>query len=244
LKVDDDEKERCATFLEHFVGRARGLRLAGRVYTTNYDLLLYWVVATFGRQLWCYDSHFNPNPYALKPHGLWASEKPPELLYLHGALHLYDIPPKAQGMLRYSGKHSLIEQARKRLARGSFPVIVSEGATDAKSARIARGAYLSWASGFFRRGLRNRQAVLFTYVHSLDKRDAHLIRRIGTGRIQRGLHWRVWGGLASDQGEIIRGWTLRWQEARPSTEPLAVYVDDTSLVSPWNYPLKRERSQA
>jgi len=243
LKMNDDEKERCATFLEHFVGRARGPKLAGRVYTTNYDLLLYWVVAKFGRRLWCYDSHFNPDPYTAKPYGLWSKEKVPELLYLHGALHLYDIPPEGQGMLRYSGKHNLIEQARKRLARGSFPVIVSEGTTDAKATRIARSAYLTWASEIFRRGLGNRQAVLFTYGHSLDKRDAHLIRKIGTGRISA-VYIGAWGGLAGHQAETIRFWTRSWQEARPSTEPLAVYAYDSSLVSPWLYPLKREQISA
>lgn len=243
LKLDDGEKERCATFLEHFVGRARGLKLAGRVYTTNYDLLLYWVVVKFGRRLWCYDSHISPDPNAAKRYGLWTSEKIPELLYLHGALHLYDIPPVGQGMLRYIGKHNLIEQARKRLAMGRFPVIVSEGTTEAKAARIARSAYLKWASDYFRKGLRNRQAVLFTYGHSLDKRDAHLIRRIGTGRISA-IYVGAWGGMAGEQAEMIRLWTRDWQEARPSTEPLAVYVYDTSLVSPWSYPLKGERVSA
>jgi hypothetical protein len=234
LKVDDLEKERCASFLEHFVGRDRGLKLAGRVYTTNYDLLLYWVVASFGRRLWCYDSHINPDPYSRKPYGLWNSNKPPELLYLHGALHLYDIAPNGQGMLRYSGKHSLIEQARKRLARGSFPTIVSEGTTEAKTTRIARSAYLSWASGFLRRGLRNPQAVLFTYGHSLDKRDAHLIRQIGRGRISA-VYVGAWEGMAGSDAENIRHWVRCWQEARSSSDPLTVYVYDTSQVSPWTY---------
>ena len=241
LKMDDEEKERCATFLEHFVGRARGTKFAGRIYTTNYDLLLYWVVVKFGRRLQCYDSHFNPDPYTPKPYGLWSREKAPELVYLHGALHLYDIPPAGQGMLRYSGKHNLIEQARKRLARGSFPVIVSEGTSEAKAARIARSAYLTWASEYFRRGMRNPQAVLFTYGHSLDSRDSHLVRRIGSGRISA-VYIGAWGGLAGDQTEAIRRWTQSWHEARTSTEPLAVYVYDTARVSPWRYPLKQEGS--
>jgi hypothetical protein len=142
-------------------------------------------------------------------------------------------------MLRYSGRHSLIEQARKRLARGSFPVIVSEGTTEAKTARIARSAYLTWASEFFSRGMRNRQAVLFTYGHSLDKRDSHLIRQIGNGRISA-VYVGAWEGLAGCDGETIHCWTRHWQGVRSSDEPLAVYVYDTSLVSPWKYPLKGE----
>jgi hypothetical protein len=51
----------------------------------------------------------------------------------------------------------------------------------------------------------------------------------------------AWEGLEGNEGETIRCWAGRWQEVRSSTDPLAVYVYDTSLVSPWKYPLKGER---
>jgi hypothetical protein len=244
MMMSSVECDRCATFLEHFVGRIRTSKFAGRVYTTNYDLLLYWVVARSGRRLWCQDLHINPNVYSRQPYGLWdpgwpKPHKVPSLLYLHGALHTYDALRGGQGMLRYDGRRNLIDQSRARLAAGKFPVIVAEGSSDAKVGRIARSEYLTWAARWFRTGLRNRNAVLFTYGHSLDLRDTHLIKQIGHGRISA-VYVGAWQGLEGDQAGAIREWAHRWQELREPDHPLAIYVYDTSRVSPWTYPIKDE----
>ena len=248
MKMGEVECDRCATFLEEFVGRSRTLKLAGRVYTTNYDLLLYWVVARSGRRLWCYDSHFNddPDPHKRKLYGIWKPDsgpmraRPPELVYLHGALHTYDAANGAQGMLRSGRRKNLIDQSRARLAKGNFPVIVAEGTSEAKASRISRSKYLTWATGWLAKGMRHPNAVLFTHGHSLDLRDAHLLKHVGNGRISA-VYVGAWGGLEGDQAAAIRNWNSCWQGVRPQQHPLRVYVYDTSLVSPWKYPLKGER---
>lgn len=224
------EANRCATFLEHFVGRIRPDKLRGRVYTTNYDLLLYWVVARFGRKLWCYDSHICP--VEDKRYGIWHPEKEPNLVYLHGGLHLYDWG-KGQGMLRYDGHRSLIEQIRTRLDRGRFPVIVTEGTSAAKVARIQRSEYLKWSSRYFRSGLRGNNVALFTYGHSLSERDAHLLSLIGEGRTET-ICLGVYGGL-HDQCAAVYDWTAAWTDARLRRGEAApeVWVYDTSTFSPW-----------
>jgi hypothetical protein len=230
MMMGREESVRCASFLERFVGRRRGHKLAGRVYTTNYDLLLYWTVAKSGRRLWCYDAHISPPQN--KRYGEWDPEKVPSLVYLHGALHLYDMPRGRQGMLRYAGSLSLIDQARARLARGQFPVMVSEGTTEAKAERIARSEYLKSANRWSRTGMRNREAVLFTYGHGLDPRDAHILSEIGGGRIAA-IYLGVWGGLEGDEASRVHQWAERWWEARRGRSPLAVYVYDTKTYSPW-----------
>ncbi|MDO8379998.1 DUF4917 family protein [Phenylobacterium sp.] len=225
-----DECEQCITsFLEHFVGRRRPFRKIGRIYTTNYDLLLYWVLARSGRRLLCYDSHISPVDD--KRYGLWEPEKPPGLVYLHGALHVYERPGGGQAMLRYDGQRSLIAQAKGRLDRGSFPAIVSEGTSEAKAARIARSAYLKWGLKFLRSGLRDRGGVLFTYGHSLDDRDEHLLRHVGTGRIGA-IYIGAFGGLEAQEA-TIRRWMERWRDARGAGPGLRVYVYDTKTFSPW-----------
>lgn len=227
-----DEADRCASFLEHFVSRGRPLNLRGRVYTTNYDLLLYWVIARSGRRLWCYDSHISPMED--KRYGVWHPEKEPNLVYLHGALHLYDWG-RGQGMLRYDGRRSLIDQIRERLDAGRFPVIVAEGTSPAKAERIKRSAYLTWACGYLRSGLRGANSVLFTYGHSLSGRDAHLLSLVGTGRI-KAVYVGAYGGLEGDHGQVIHDWSLAWAEARARegrAPPPQVWVYDTSTFSPW-----------
>lgn len=225
-----DECERCiSTFLEHFVGRKRPETRMGRIYTTNYDLLLYWVLARSGRRLRCYDSHISPLDD--RRLGLWNPEKPPGLVYLHGALHLYQRRSGGQAMLRYDGQRSLIAQAKAHLDRGNFPVIVAEGTSEDKAARIARNGYLSWGLKYLRSGLRNREGALFTYGHSLDDRDAHILRHVGSGRI-KAIYIGAYGGLDANSAAIQR-WKQRWGALREGGPKLQVYVYDTALFSPW-----------
>lgn len=233
--MGDDECHACGSFLEHFVGRSRPLKVRGRLYTTNYDLLLYWAIVRNGRRLWCHDSHISPMED--KRYGVWNPEKPPGVVYLHGALHLYPFG-SGQAMLRYHGDLSLIEQTRRRLNDGRFPVIVSEGTSEAKASRIARSGYLTWAGKYLRSGMRDRNGVLVTFGHGLNDRDAHLIRAIGQGRIST-VYVGAWGGLGGSQGPDICQWAERWWEARrsrPQDGPLEVRVYDTSKLSPWRAP--------
>lgn len=225
--ISREEAENCASFLEHFVGLKRPLKLRGRVYTTNYDLLLYWVIARFQRRLSCYDSHEGQR------HGVWDPNKAPSLVYLHGGLHLYDAS-EGQIMLRYDGERSLIGQSRKLLARGRFPVIVAEGTSQNKVARIQRSKYLKRMSRYLMTGFKDPNAVLFTYGHSLSERDAHLLRSVGEGCINA-VYVGAYGGLGGDQSNAVHDWAAAWSEARVNCAkpPLQVWVYDTSAFSPW-----------
>lgn len=225
-----DEGERCIAFLEHFVGRRRPERQLGRIYTTNYDMLLYWVLARSGKRLTCYDSHISPVDD--KTYGRWDRTKTPGLVYLHGALHLYDRRNGGQDMLRYRDGQSLIAQIRARLRQGEFPVIVSEGDSKAKQWRIGRSAYLRWAGHKLVSGMRDTNGALFTYGHGLDDRDCHLLRCVGAGRIPE-VYIGAWGGLHGDQGDCVRKWARRWREVRGDGPPLTVYVYNTATYSPW-----------
>ena len=225
--ISRDEIDKCAAFLEYFVGLKRPLMLRGRVYTTNYDLLLYWVVVRSERKLWCYDNHEG------QPYGTWNSKKNPSLVYLHGALHLYDTSV-GQIMLRYDGERSIIKQTRKRLEEERFPVIVAEGTSEAKAARIQRSKYLRKMGEHFRKGFQDANAVLFTYGHSLSDRDAHLLNIIGEAKI-KAVYIGAYKGLNGADSESIRNWTTRWNETRlnRNNTPPEVWVYDTSMFSPW-----------
>ncbi|MBP2158836.1 MULTISPECIES: DUF4917 family protein [Asticcacaulis] len=234
VNVTDDEADHCTRFLEHFVGISRR-QLRGRVYTTNYDLLLYWVVVRKKRRLWCYDNHEGSG-------GAWQPEKiDPGLVYLHGALHLFE-RDNQQIKLHYPGGGRLIDQMRERLNQGEFPVIVAEGTSVAKSERIQRSAYLKKASKLLKSGLRGTECVLFTYGHSLNERDSHLFNILGESKVKaKAIYIGAWGGLDGSQRKAIDDWTSRWSAARLANGevlPPEVWVYDTSKFSPW-----RERNQ-
>ncbi len=120
--IADGRKTSTAKFLEPF----------HVVFTTNYDLLLYWVVMHAGdpppfEDCFRADQDEPDAPYLVFSQRLKDKRG---LLYLHGALHLY----LHNGELR---KHSwtcseqrLTELIRDGLAKGQYPLFVAEGSPE------------------------------------------------------------------------------------------------------------------
>jgi hypothetical protein len=79
--LDPGAREACGRFLEAFAGRRSREDQPGSVFTTNYDLMLYWVLMA---------NHELLNPYdGFDNYGLWDEARIAKstLFYLHGALH-------------------------------------------------------------------------------------------------------------------------------------------------------------
>ena len=93
FKIPEERSAACAKFLSHFLGSG------GQIYTTNYDLLLYWVLLRqgipncidgFGREL------LNPLEAQNGEDQDWSelrwgpNRDTQNVFYLHGALPLFD----------------------------------------------------------------------------------------------------------------------------------------------------------
>ena len=172
------------------------------VFTTNYDLLLYWVNMAAG----------SPPPYE---DGFRADEDDPEatsvvfaehlgdkkgLFFLHGALHLY----VGSGGLR---KHSwtrtgrrLTDQIQAGLDAGRYPLFVAEGSPDRKLEQIRSNAYLAYCLGKFGR-ITNRVVV---FGHSLGASDAHIADALARNDKLKEIYVGVYGGLTSPASEATR----------------------------------------
>ena len=217
--------DQCAAFLEHFVGTKLGDKIRGRVYTTNYDLLLYWVIVRTTRRLVCYDSH--------NEHGNWTPNEYPQLVYLHGALHLFR-QPAGQVMLRYKLNSNLLHQIKDELYRGRFPAIIAEGTSEGKLARIEASKYLKRMRRHFKNDLEAaKDAVLFIHGHSLTERDKHILDLIGDGKV--GVVCIGAYGGEQDHSDKIRHWASTWGKARHDggAIPPEIWVYDTKEFSPW-----------
>ena len=105
------------------------------------------------------------------------------IYYLHGALHLYrDVNTAELQKLTWNRTGSpLIDQIREQLSKDRFPLIVTEGTSSEKLAKIQTSDYLA-------KGLRSLAAVgggLLVYGLSFSDNDSHISRAIATSNIKR-----------------------------------------------------------
>lgn len=119
------------------------------VFSTNYDLLLYWVNMVADRRPpfgdgFREDEDDPEAPSLVFSENLGGSKG---IFYLHGGLHLFsDGGALRKHSWRRSGR-PLMELIKKALAAGGYPLFVAEGSPEKKLEQIRRNAYLSYALG-------------------------------------------------------------------------------------------------
>ncbi|WP_191558613.1 DUF4917 family protein [Brevundimonas aurantiaca] len=231
--ISPDKYASCRKFLAHFLSDKKG-----NVYTTNYDLLLYWAAMQddvdevkihhndgFGKDPDDYDAEYVMWHGESKAHGQ-------RVHYLHGALHLFDAGRQLQKYTWINTGKPLIDQAGEALSRNEFPLFVSEANSNQKLAKIQHSAYLhhSYKSyiGVINGG---ENSALFVLGHSLDVNDDHIFERIGRSDLGQ-LYVSLHGSQDSDANiEIIRR-AERLKSLRTGTELFVGYYDAAS-AAPW-----------
>jgi Domain of unknown function (DUF4917) len=119
--IADRRYTACRDFLAKFIGKAA----AGKVYTLNYDLLLYWALMHepdlddgLGLDP---DDGFRKDPDDWDAdYVMWHGEShanSQNVHYLHGAMHLYDAGPQLQKYTWVNTGKPLVDQANEALAR-------------------------------------------------------------------------------------------------------------------------------
>lgn len=174
IVVSPEQSEKCANFLTNF----------RTIYTTNYDLLLYWVLAKFkesiGKDLWRYfkDGFGWTSSTGGRLH--WPSNNymGQTVCYLHGALHIF---PDGSGLekLKYSENNTLVSQIRDNLNKQRLPVLVVEGSVEDKIRKIRSDPYLSRCL----MQLQTCSGHLVTYGFGFKSNDNHLIDAIVNSKI-------------------------------------------------------------
>ncbi len=188
LSLTEDQCLSCRDFLEPFVGRHRNP--VGQLFTTNYDMLLHWVLSRQGKnpgtkqrsQLKCWDGFAGS--------GEWNPNGDAQAYYLHGAVHIYEAPqPRFPDrtytrMLRYQWGRPLIKQVDAELRAGHLPIFIAEGTSEKKRAN-QRGEYLSKAKRAFKRACNSGVgSSLITFGHSFGASDNHIADEIGSGTLR------------------------------------------------------------
>lgn len=136
------------------------------VYTTNYDLLLYWAVMHGDPTP--FPDYFWSQPFDVANTELW--RKATKLLFLHGAIHLYH-DSDGRTFKRLSGAENLLESFGEGTQEGHTPLFVAEGSSEEKLRSIRNSDYLTFAYKSFAE--HNGDVVIFG--SSLGQTDAHLV---------------------------------------------------------------------
>jgi hypothetical protein len=148
------------------------------VYSTNYDLLLYWSMmddkSQFKDFVWGRDLDHERNYFDLADTDLWDERNPvTKVLFIHGALHLYK-DGDARSFKKLTGEDGNLLDLFD-VQGDAIPLFISEGKSKNKLSAITRNDYLSFC---YQRFAKHRGSLVI-FGHSLTPEvDQHLIDAI------------------------------------------------------------------
>jgi len=182
-EISSDARRACAHFLSKFLRKTHDPR-RGIIFTTNYDLIRYWVLVQFSAALDCwdgFDSDFVWDGVTANCH----------VFYLHGGMHIYERPLGTRSRIvkieadKARNGRRLRDVIRDHLDSGEYPVFISEGTSIQKRGQIRANDYLAAAFGKFGRACAEHDSALFTVGHGLSEVDQHLTDVIGDGQVRK-----------------------------------------------------------
>jgi len=180
FKIPEDKSQACAQFLKTFLSDN------GNVFTTNYDILLYWVLMRnmgttdecshcdgFGREL------ENPGERMRGEDAeysdlIWGKNRDDQNVhYLHGALPIFDT---GIDILKeeYTGDSNLLSNIKSRIEQKEYPVFVTAGNGEEKLRHIRHNQYLSHCYD----QLCEVEGSLVTFGFNFGEYDDHIIDAI------------------------------------------------------------------
>jgi hypothetical protein len=199
FKIPDEKSRKCAAFLNHFLSNG------GKVFSTNYDLLLYWVLMRnkldskdgFGMEFEGFDEFSREAEFADLAWGKYKDEQ--EIFYLHGALHLFDTGVEIEKEV-YDSEHYLLEKINERIAEKDYPIFVAAGDGQQKMAHINHNKYLVHGMDQFS----SIEGSLVVFGFGFGDSDRHIINAINKaakhGQKTDERLWSVYIGVFSQSG--------------------------------------------
>lgn len=160
--LSNDAKEKTFQFLEQY----------SNIYTTNYDLILYWILLYKLSTKGSWDDGFRRKDGVLEFTGF---EEEFCLYYLHGALHLVRDQDTLKKLSWKASQDKLKNLITGSIGNGTYPVFVAEGDWEKKKNHIANDYYLRTCF----EALGKSDGVLVVFGHSLNPVfDKHILEKI------------------------------------------------------------------
>jgi len=200
FKVPEDQSVACANFLLNF------LNTNGHIYSTNYDLLLYWVlmrngilnhVDGCGREL-----ENDTGEYMAPADQEWSdlvwgkNRNKQNVFYLHGALPFFD-SGVAVVKEEYDVYNYLLQNISARMEKGEYPIFVTAGDGQQKLNHITHNQYLTYCYDSFCQA----EGSLVTFGFSFGEYDEHIIAAINKAAKQKVPNklWSIYIGVYSPE---------------------------------------------
>lgn len=229
-EIQEKEYQSCKSFLSNFIN--------GRIYTLNYDLLLYWVLMhgeTSKQSIPCDDGFRKAD--LEEDYVIWESYNTQNIYYLHGALHLFDKGAELEKFTWINTGVKLMDQIRSALDENKYPLVVTEGSSEQKLTRIMH-------SGYLHKGLRSFESIggdLFIYGHSLTEHDYHFINLIPSSNISRlfvSIHDPTVPNIHNSKFNKINELVIKRREImeknkRSKKRELEIYYYDAASANVW-----------
>lgn len=220
-----DEVEHVRTFLSNF----------HRIFTLNYDLLLYWAInrSELGPPVPQADGFEWPS-YRERDRLVWKSNpsgKSQRVFFLHGALHLF-VDSRRVRKISFAADGPLVSELRARLDEGKYPLVVTEGKREEKEYRIDRSAYLRTAH----RRFSEIKGALFVHGVSMSQNDDHVLEPIESDTsfvrvLYVGIHGDPGSGRAREL--IQRADQIRERRKEAGGRSLRIRFYDASSAHEW-----------
>ena len=198
--IPEEKSRACSIFLKNFLGSG------GNIYSTNYDLLLYWVlmrnaivehVDGCGREL------ENPDEYVPPEEQIWSEltwgihRDEQNVFYVHGALPFFD---NGVAIIKeeYDVYSFLLKKISARMENGEYPIFVTAGDGQKKLEHIMHNQYLTYCY----ESLCKAEGSLVTFGFNFGPYDEHIIAAINRAAKhgRKGSHklWSLYIGVYSD----------------------------------------------
>ena len=174
--VPEEKSKNCSIFLKTF------LDTKGKLFSTNYDLLLYWIlmrndivshVDGCGKELENADERPSPEDQVWSE-PIWGVHRDEQnVFYLHGALPFFD---KGYEITKevYDHYNYLLANISARMDKNEYPIFVTAGDGNQKLTQIFHNQYLTYCYD----NLCNITGSLVTFGFNFGEYDEHIINAI------------------------------------------------------------------
>ena len=223
--VSQDKRDACVAFLRPYQ----------LIFTTNYDLLLYWssMQCLVGEKPQFQDGFRSSLGEPSANYVVFTKRLGQQkgLLYLHGALHLFEERGETRKHCWKRSGVTLTDNVIAALECDHYPLFVAEGESLQKLEHIQRSGYLSYC-------YQKLQAIASTLVvcgSSLGDSDEHILHAIADSDCRT--VWLGVYGAADSPGaahmELVAAKLHQRRAKNPGAKPLATKYYDVSTAPMW-----------